>query len=134
MLPGLHFIFPFAIDEVHTISILPKVIELDPQTIVTKDKVVIVTQALVKYEVENPKICLIDVDNESDAVKEFTEGAIHSVIVETEYSTANVKDIEREIRDKARKEVVKWGIKVHSVVLKSFGKMTTIRLMNSKQF
>lgn len=129
---GLHFILPFAIDEVHTINIIPTVAELDPQTIVTKDKIVVVTQALIKYEVENPKICLIDVNNEVDAVKEFTQGAIHSVITETDYSTANVKDIEREVRDKARKEVGKWGIKIHSVVIKSFGKMSSLRLLNSK--
>ena len=54
MQKGLHFILPFAIDEVHTIRIIPTVTELDPQTIVTKDKVVIVTQALVKYQVEKP--------------------------------------------------------------------------------
>lgn len=129
---GLHFILPFCIDEVHTIDIIPTVAELDPQTIVTKDKVVVVTQALIKYEVENPKICLIDVNNEVDAVREFTQGAIHTVITETDYSTANVKDIEREVRDKARKEVGKWGIKIHSVVIKSFGKMSSLRLLNSK--
>ena len=129
---GLHFILPFAIDEVHTIDIVPTVAELDPQTIVTKDKVVVVIQALIKYEVENPKICLIDVGSEIDAVKEFTQGAIHTVITEIEYSAANVKEIEREVRDKARKEVGKWGIKIHSVVIKSFGKMSSLRLLNSK--
>lgn len=128
--PGLHFICPFAIDEVHTINITPTVAELDSQTIITKDKIVVVVQALIKYEVMKPEICLIKVENEIDAVKEFTQGAIHSVIVDIDYTLANVKDIEEKVRDLARKEVIKWGIKIHSVVIKSFGKMTTIRLMN----
>lgn len=130
--PGLHFIFPFAIDEVHTIDIIPTVAELDPQTIMTKDKVVIVTQALIKFEVKDPKVCLLDVFNEQDAVKEFTQGALHSIIAETDYSSANVKEIESRVKEKAQKEITKWGIKVNSVILKSFGKMTTIRLMNNK--
>jgi hypothetical protein len=54
------------------------------------------------------------------------------VIAETEYATANIKDIEAKVKEKAQREITKWGIKVNSVVLKSFGKMTTIRLMNSK--
>src|SRR5687768_3735103 len=99
--PGFHFILPFAIDEVHTINILPTVVELDPQTIVTKDKVVVVVQALVKYEVVKPEVCLIEVANELDALKEFTQGAIHSVIVNEDYSTANVKDIESKIKEVA---------------------------------
>jgi len=129
--PGLHFIWPLAIDEVSTIDIIPSVAELDSQTIVTKDKVVVVVQALIKYEVVRPEICLIEVANEIDAVKEFTQGAIHSVIVDLDYSTANVKDIEAKIKEVARKEVIKWGIKIHSVVIKSFGKMISVRLMNS---
>lgn len=129
---GLHFILPFYIDEVHVINIIPTVAELDPQTIVTKDKVVVVIQALIKYQVEDPKICLVDVENEIDAVKEFTEGAIHTIVTETDYTTANVKDIEKEVKEKARREVGKWGIKIHSVVIKSFGKMNTIRLMTNK--
>lgn len=132
MEPGFHFIYPFSIDEVHVITILPTVLELDPQTIITKDNVVVVAQALVNYEVDNPKICLIDVANETDAVKEFTEGAISTIIVKSDYSSINIKELEREVREKARKDVSKWGIKIHSVVIKSFGKMNTIRLMTNK--
>ena len=132
MKPGLHFILPFYIDEVHTIDVIPAVAELDPQTIVTKDKIVVVVQALVKYQVDKPEICLIDVSNEIDALKEFTQGAIHTVISETDYSVASVRDIEKRVKEQAQKEVDKWGIKIKSVVLKSFGKMSSLRLLNSK--
>lgn len=133
MKKGLYFILPFAIDEVHTIDMIPTVAELDPQTVLTKDKIVIVTQALVKYQVDKPEVCLIEVGDEVDAVKEFTQGAIHTVIAETDYLTANVKDIEKRAKEQAQKEVDKWGIKIKSVVLKSFGKMSSIRLLNSKE-
>lgn len=129
--PGLHFVWPFGIDEVHTIDIVPAVAELDSQTVVTKDKVVIVVQALIKYEVVKPEVCLIEVANEIDAVKEFSQGAIHSVIVDVDYSTANVKEIEKRVKEVANKEVNKWGIKINSVVIKSFGKMISIRLINN---
>ncbi len=127
--PGYHFIWPLAIDEVHTIDIIPYVTELDPQTVVMKDKIVIVIQALVKWEVIKPEVCLIEVANENDAVKEFTQGAIHSVLAEALYSTAEIKDIEKKVKEVARKEVGNWGIKIHSVVIKSFGKMNSLRLI-----
>lgn len=132
MKPGLHFILPFYIDEVHTIDVTPDVEELDPQTIMTKDKVVVVVHALVKYQVVDSEICLIRVAKEMNAVKEFTQGALHTVISETDYLTANVKEIERKAKEQAQKEVDKWGIKIKSVVLKSFGKMSSLRLLNSK--
>jgi membrane protease subunit HflK len=127
--PGLHYIWPLAIDEVFSISILPTVTELEPQTIVTKDKQVIVVQALIKYEVIKPEVCLLEVDNEQDAVKEFTQGALHTVITDVDYETADVRDIETRVKTIARKEINQWGIKIHSVVIKSFGKMLSIRLI-----
>lgn len=129
MQPGFHFIWPMAIDEIHTIDILPNVIELDPQTIVTNDRVVVVIQAIVKYEVSNPETCLLKVGNEIDALKEFTQGAIHTIISKTDYNGLGIKELEKEIIREARKEVNDWGIKMHSVTIKSYGKMSTIRLM-----
>lgn len=127
--PGLHYIFPFFIDEVLVISVVPAIAELEPQTVITKDKVVTVVQAVVNYEVKEPETCLLKVDNEIDAVKELTQGAIHTVLVDVDYATADIKEIEREIRDLAKRRVAKWGINVVSVTIKSFGKMTSIRLL-----
>lgn len=127
--PGIHFIWPFNIDEVHSTDILPIVAELEAQTIVTKDKAVVVIQAIVKYEVADAETCLIKVGNEVDAVKEFTQAAIHTVVSEINYNEANMAELEKAIIREARKEVNKWGIKMHNVIVKSFGKMTSIRLI-----
>jgi len=129
MTPGLHLIWPLSIDEVHTINMLPNVIELEPQTIVTKDKTVIVIQAIVKYEVANPETCLLKVGDELDALREFTQGAIHTIVSKTDYNSLEIKELEKQIIKEARKEVNDWGIKMHSVTIKSFGRMSTIRLM-----
>ena len=129
MEPGFHFIWPFSIDEVHTISILPDVAELGPQTIVMKDRSVVVIQAIVKYQVSNAETCLVEVGSEQDALKQFTQGAIHTVISAINYNEANVIEMEKAITREARTEVSKWGIKIHDVTIKSFGKMTSIRLI-----
>ena len=126
---GFHFTWPFAIDEVHMISMLPGVAELEPQTILTKDKIVVVTQAIVKYQVANSEKCLLDVGNEEDALKEFTQAAIYTVVSKSSYNEVDVKELEKQILKEARKEVNDWGIKMHSVVIKSFGRMTSIRLI-----
>lgn len=127
--PGLHFIWPLAIDEVHTINMLPDVVELEPQTIVTKDRVVVVTQAIVNFQVIDSETCLTKVGNELNALQEFTQGAIHTVISGVNYNEAVVKELEKAIIKEARKEVNDWGIKMHSVTIKSFGRMTSIRLL-----
>jgi regulator of protease activity HflC (stomatin/prohibitin superfamily) len=127
--PGFHFMWPLAISEVHTIGMLPDVVELEPQTIATKDKIVVVVQALVKYQVNDSETCLLKVGNEQDALKEFTQGAIHTVVNNCLYNEVNIKELEKQIIKEARKEVNDWGIKMHSVTIKSFGKMTSIRLI-----
>jgi len=129
MKPGFHFIAPFAIDEVHTINIIPDVVELEPQTIVMKDKVVVVVQVIVKYQVVDPEICLVEVGSELDALKQFTQGATHTILSDINYSEASVASMEKSIIKEARTEVNKWGIKIHDVTIKSFGKMTSIRLI-----
>lgn len=129
MAPGFHFIWPFSIDEVHTINILPDVVELEPQTIVMKDKAVVVIQAIVKYQVTNAQICLVEVGSELDALKQFTQGAIHTIISSVNYNEANVVELEKMITKEARIEVSKWGIKIHDVTIKSFGKMNSLRLI-----
>lgn len=129
MNPGFHFIWPLSIDEVHTINILPDVVELEPQTIVMQDRAVVVIQAIVKYQVVDPETCLVDVGSELDALKQFTQGAIHTIVSGVNYSEANVVEMERAIITEARKEVNKWGIKMHSVTIKSFGKMNSLRLI-----
>jgi regulator of protease activity HflC (stomatin/prohibitin superfamily) len=127
--PGFHFIYPLTIDEVHTINIVPDVVELEPQTIVMQDKAVIVIQAIVKYQVTNSKICLVEVGSELDALKQFTQGAIHTIVSGVNYNDANVVELEKMIMKEARFEVSKWGIKIHDVTIKSFGKMNSLRLI-----
>ena len=129
MEPGFHFIWPFSIDEVHTINIIPDVAELEPQTIVMKDRSVVVIQAIVKYQVSNAETCLVEVGSELDALQQFTQGAIHTIVSAINYNEANVLEMEKSITREARTEVNKWGIKIHDVTIKSFGKMTSIRLI-----
>lgn len=129
MQPGFHFIWPFNIDEVHTINILPDVVELEPQTVVMRDKAVVVVQAIVKYQVVNPETCLVEVGSEVDALKQFSQGAIYTIISNQNYLDANVIEMEKAITEEARKEVRKWGIKIFEITIKSFGKMTSIRLI-----
>lgn len=129
MEPGLHIIWPLAIDEVHTINILPQVAELEPQTILMKDMTVAVVQAIVKYQVSDVEVCILKVGNEEDALKEFTQGAIHTIVSNSNYNSVDIKELEKLIIKEARKEVNDWGIKMNSVTIKSFGKMTSIRLI-----
>jgi regulator of protease activity HflC (stomatin/prohibitin superfamily) len=126
---GLHWQLPFKFDKILTINHVPSVKELGVQTITTADGVTVGLQAIVKYEIKNPAVALLDVDNEVDAVAELTQAIIRSVIIATPYASVNNLDLEDEIIKLAKKEATQWGIKVVKVTIKSLGKIPTIRLM-----
>ena len=126
---GFHWKLPFNVDEIATIWHVPSVKELGAQTVITKDEKSISLQAVVKYEIDDPVISLLDVGNEVEAVAELTQGIIRKVIIDTEFALVNNGTVEKEITAKARTEAVKWGIKIISVTIKSLGKIPTIRIM-----
>lgn len=126
---GFHWMLPFKLDTIPTLRHVKSVKELGSQTVTTKDDVRIGIQAVVKYEIKDVAKAILEVDDEVEAIAEMTQGIIRTVSTRTNYIDINTETFETEIRDLARKEGDRWGIKVISVTIKSLGKMPTIRLM-----
>ena len=127
---GFHWIIPFTIDVIHTVSIARQATELGSQTITTLDDKCIVLEAVLTYEIEDIEKALFKVGDEISAVKERIQSIIRNEIVKTNFNEINSEALEESINDKSKKEGNKWGIKVVSVSIKSLGKITSIRLIN----
>ncbi len=104
---------------------------LREQTITTRDNISIVVKAVIKYEIRNPDIILLEVNDSLDAICDMTQGIIRNTFITTEYKDCNSETITKTIKDKVKKEVEKWGVKVQEVTITDLGKMTSLRLLNS---
>lgn len=129
--PGLHWKWPFYIDSILTIMVKATTMPLKEQTVTTLDGTVVVVKAVIKYEIKDAVKILLEVNDAVDAVADMTQGIIREQIIERNYDTCNNTEFGKEITMKARREAEKWGVKIQSVTLTDFGKMTSIRLLNT---
>jgi regulator of protease activity HflC (stomatin/prohibitin superfamily) len=128
----LHWKWPF-FDEILVHLVKPTTLDLDEQTITTKDGVSIVVKGVIKYEVSDVVKLLLEVDTPVDALKDMSKGIIRNTLTVREWKDCNDPDLSGVIQDKIKGEAKSWGIKVLKVTLTDLAKMTSIRLLNSSK-
>lgn len=128
--PGYHWKLPFA-DAILTIMIKMTTMRLPEQTVTTLDGKVVVVKAIIKYEISDAAKILLEVNDAIDAVADMAQGIVREKIIVANYEDCNNIMFGNEITKKVRAEAKKWGIEVEVVTITDFGRMTSIRLLNT---
>ena len=131
--PGLHWKIPF-VDQILEEMVKPKTMNLSAQTITTKDWKTIVVQSVIKYEIKDPITTLMEVNDPVDAVSDMTKGIIRNAIIERRWEDCNNTELSKEIRNKARNEAEKWGIKIIDVTLTDLAEIASYRIIGGEKF
>lgn len=128
--PGLHFKIPF-IDQILTMMVKTKTLNLLEQSLTTKDDIQIVVKAAIKYEISNIEKALLEVNEPVDAIGDMTQGIIRDLVISKEYNALNLKaeELESEILKLCRSEARRWGIEIKNITITDLAKIRTIRLM-----
>jgi len=155
--PGLHLLMPF-IERPHTvfwtflvpdgrnkyIRVLQNVDRLDlreavydfpKQNVITKDNVTMEINALLYYQITDPKAAVYEVANLPEAIEKLTQTTLRNVIGsldldETLTSRDKINEKLRLILDEATD---KWGVKVNRVELQEVSPPPDIRQAMEKQ-
>lgn len=127
---GFHWKLPF-IDEVLIQLVKTTTMPLPEQTITTRDNQSIVVKAVIKYEVSDVAVLLMEVYDAKDAVSDMTRGIIRDAFISKDWSECNDPEVGKQITMKARVEADKWGIKINKVTLTDLGLMRSIRLIGN---
>ncbi|MFT6765804.1 MAG: regulator of protease activity HflC (stomatin/prohibitin superfamily) [Alteromonas naphthalenivorans] len=155
--PGLHFIVPF-VDTPHVsrwtyvqqgengryyryvqsfarIDLRESVYDFPKQNVITKDNVNIEINALLYYQIMDPKAAVYEVINLPEAIEKLTQTTLRNVIGsldldETLISRDQINDKLRIILDEATD---KWGVKVNRVELQEVNPPRDIQLAMEKQ-
>ena len=155
--PGLHWITPFVDQPRHilrmakrtgldgrtyndlisspTIDLRETVLDFPRQNVITKDNVTISINALLYFQIVDPKKALYQIENLPDAIEKLTQTNLRNLVGqlaldETLVSRDIINDKLREILDKATD---KWGVKVNRVELQDIVPPSSIQNAMEKE-
>ena len=115
---GFNWIIPF-LSKMYRINITERRVDIDPQSIITKDKLNAVVDGVVYYRVEAAKKAIYNVNNFATSVPSLAKTTLRAVIGKMTLTEANENrdQINLEVEKILSKEVTKWGIDVVRVEL-----------------
>jgi regulator of protease activity HflC (stomatin/prohibitin superfamily) len=115
---GFNWIFPF-LSKMYRINITERRVDIDPQSIITKDKLNAIVDGVVYYRVEEAKKAIYNVANFESSVPSLAKTTLRAVIGKMTLTEANENrdQINEEVEKILSKQVTKWGIDVVRVEL-----------------
>ena len=115
---GFNWIIPF-LSKMYRINITERRVDIDPQSIITKDKLNAVVDGVVYYRVEEAQKAIYNVENFQSSVPSLAKTTLRAVIGKMTLTEANENrdQINLEVEKILSKEVTKWGIDVVRVEL-----------------
>jgi regulator of protease activity HflC (stomatin/prohibitin superfamily) len=155
--PGMHIVVPFLerprtvvwsfMQEVEShkyyrflksldrLDLRESVYDFPKQNVITKDNVTMEINALIYYQVTDPKAAVYEVNNLPEAIEKLTQTTLRGVIGsldldETSVSRDQINEKLREILDVATD---KWGVKINRVELQEVNPPKDIRVAMEKQ-
>jgi len=129
--PGLRVKVPF-IDYIYTQSNLITTMQLQPQTLTTKDGKAVVISSIIKYQIIDMSALVLKVYDAVDVVQDVSLGAIKEVVSKSEYSRVNSDSIMSRVAKVVQKDVGEYGFKIHSVKFIDCGSIRSIRLIQDQ--
>jgi len=115
---GFNWIVPF-LSKMYRINITERRVDIEPQSIITKDKLNAIVDGVVYYKVEEAKSAIYNVNNFATSVPSLAKTTLRAVIGKMTLTEANENrdQINLEVEKILSKEVSKWGIDVVRVEL-----------------
>ncbi len=118
---GVHFRIPF-IDRIsNKISVKERVIDFNPQPVITKDNVTMMIDTVIFFRIVDPKLYVYGVENPVIAIENLSTTTLRNIIGELELDeTLTSRDyVNSKMRDILDGVTIKWGIKTNRVELKN---------------
>lgn len=129
--PGLNWIWPFSIEEVLAIHVVPETMIVGPQSLTTLDGKIVVISTVITFEVSDPKIFLLEIEGASRVIEDSTYGVVAENIMSRTWEALGGIDLAAELTKDVRRMAKKYGVNVIRVQLGDFSTSRSIRLMQS---
>lgn len=156
LMPGLHFVVPFMevarsviwsfvqqdgkryVRFMHTldrIDLREAVYDFPKQNVITRDNITMEINALLYYQITDPRAAVYEVSNLPEAIEKLTQTTLRDVIgsMELDESLVSRSMINEKLRIILDEATDKWGVKVNRVELQEINPPEDIRHAMEKQ-
>lgn len=129
---GLSYVRMIATD---TIDLREQVYDFPSQQVITRDNVTTEINALLYFQITDPKKAVYEIDNLPNAIEKLTQTSLRNVIGELELDeTLTSRDtINTKLQAILDDATNKWGVKVNRVELQDITPPETVRVAMEKQ-
>lgn len=116
--PGLHWYWPWC-TEIHVLTVVRDPIEIEPLTLVTKDKVLITIGLIVTIHITDVITYYVDNVNPDKGIKEVAAGTLRDIVIDSNWedlckTADDGKMLEKRLSGKMGKALEKFGVEVES--------------------
>ena len=113
--PGWWFHLPLGIDEIYIINVKPAALELEEQSLTTRDSMKIVCRGVLMWSVFDVKKIYIEVEDAEDTLGDIAVGVIQEQIEQQDWEYIRTPEFRTDMKKAIQKQARKWGITVSSV-------------------
>ncbi|UCH70586.1 MAG: paraslipin [Candidatus Bathyarchaeota archaeon] len=126
--PGLRYILPFA-QRMYRVNMREQVIDVPPQEIITEDNVVVTIDAVVYYQIIDPKNALYEIEDFELAIVKLAQTTLRNIVGEMSLDTCLTSrdKINTELRKVLDEATDKWGTKVNRIEVQRIDPPTDIQ-------
>jgi len=132
--PGSGKIYRYS-EYIDRIDLREAVYDFPKQNVITKDNVTIEINALLYYQITDPKCALYEVNNLPQAIEKLTQTTLRDVIgsLDLDESLVSRGQINERLRIILDEATDKWGVKVNRVELQEINPPHDIKIAMEKQ-
>lgn len=118
---GLHAKIPIVDAVAKKVSLKEKVVDFQPQPVITKDNVTIDIDSVVYYQITDPKLYAYGVENPLMAIENLTATTLRNIIgdLELDQTLTSRDTVNSKLRAILDEATDPWGIKINRVELKN---------------
>jgi regulator of protease activity HflC (stomatin/prohibitin superfamily) len=132
--PGLRYVLPFA-KRILRVNMREQVIDVPPQEIITEDNVVVTIDAVVYYQIIDPKKALYEIEDFELAIVKLAQTTLRNIVGEMSLDTCltSREKINTELRKVLDEATDKWGTKVNRIEVQRIDPPSDIQQAMHKQ-
>jgi regulator of protease activity HflC (stomatin/prohibitin superfamily) len=128
---GLHLKAPLDIEEVFDMSKATRVLEPQPQALVSKDGKTVVAGIMITFRVHDVSKAIFSVWDAVTAAVDACQATFAAAVLSTDYDELRTPEFAERLTLECRKLGFKYGFEIDKVRLSELSPSRTIRLINS---
>lgn len=132
--PGLRYIIPL-VQRMFRVNMREQVIDVPPQEIITEDNVVVTIDAVIYYQIIDPRRALYEIEDFELAIVKLAQTTLRNIVGEMALDTCltSRERINMELRKVLDEATDKWGTKVNRIELQRIDPPSDIQAVMHKQ-